>query len=130
MDQFEVAHVDSGDTDVFVSLMYHFVSWVQTGLREIWVHHTGDTSPLHEAVTNLPEEVVRMLPAAHALSGCDTTSKVGTKLQAFRAAQKPEHHPLIEFGIAPLTEDMSIAAERFLLDCMSRTATRSVNTFD
>ena len=47
------------------------------------MHHNGLATPLHEAVASLSTEVVSILPAMHSLSGCDTTSKVGTKLQSF-----------------------------------------------
>lgn len=129
-DHFTCAHVAFADTDILVCLMYHHLTWSRYGLREIWMHHAGNVTPLHESVANLPEEVIRILPAIHALTGCDTTSKIGTKLQAFKAAQNPEYRLLAEFGIRPLDEDMFNAVEHFLLDCMTRTANRSVNTFD
>ena len=110
LDNFEVVHVVSGDTDVFVSLMYHYLTWKRLGLQQICVHHIGNVSPVHEAVENLSDVVVCILPAVHALSGCDTSSKVGTKVQAFKAAQKSEHRSFITFGIAPLDEDMFLAA--------------------
>ena len=129
-DTFSCAHVVSGDTDILVSLMYHYLTWSSYGLQEIWMHHGGSVTPLHESVSNLFEEVTRILPAIHALSGCDTTCKIGTKLQAFKAAKKPEHHSQKDFGIRPLDEDIFNAAEHFLLDCLSRTANRTVNTID
>ena len=94
------------------------------------MHHSGSASPLHESVRCLPIEVVCILPAIHALTGCDTTAKVGTKLQAFNAAKKEEHFTLAEFGIRPLDDEMVRSAEIFLLDCMSRTATRSAESFN
>ena len=66
----------------------------------------------------------------HSLSGCDTTSKVGTKLQAFKAANKPEHEKLANFGTKKLDDDMLMSAEQFLLDSMSRKADRTFETFD
>ena len=100
-DTFSCAHVVSGDTDILVSLMYHYLTWSSYGLQEIWMHHGGSVTPLHESVSNLSEEVTRILPAIHALSGCDPTCKIGTKLQAFKAAKKTEHHSLKDFGIRP-----------------------------
>ena len=100
------------------------------GLQDLWFHHNGSAIPLHESFESLPIEVVRVLPAIHALTGCDTTSKVGTKLQAFHAAHKSEHFILAEFGNGVLNDSMILSAERFLLDCMSRTTTRLVDTFD
>ena len=129
-DHFVCAHVASRYTDILVCLMYHHLTWSRYGLREIWMHHAGNVTPLHESVANLPDEVTRILPAIHSLTGCDTTSKIGTKLQAFKAAQKPEHHILAEFGVRPLDEEMFNVVEHFLLDCMTRTANRSFNTFD
>ena len=129
-EHFSFAHVASGDTDIFVCLMYHHLNWQLYGLQELWMHHNSSASPLHESVGCLPTEVVRILPAIHALTGCDTTAKVGTKLQAFNAAKKQEHFKLAEFGLRSLDEEMIQSAETFLLDCMSRTATRSAETFD
>ena len=80
------------------------------GLQEIWIDNLGNVTPLHESFEALPQEVTRILPAIHDFTGCDTTSKIGTNLQVFKAAQKP------------LNEDMFKAAETFLLGCMSRTA--------
>ena len=128
-EHFSFAHVASSDTDIFVSLMYHHLNWQLYGLQEL-MHHNGSASPLHDSVGCLPMEVVRILPAIHALTGCDTTAKVGTKLQAFNAAKKQEHFKLAEFGLRSLDEEMIQSAENFLLDCMSRTATRSAETFD
>ena len=70
------------------------------------MHHSGSVSPLHESVQCLPIEVVRILPAIHVLTGCDTIAKVGTNLQAFNAAKKEEHFTLAEFGIRPLDDEM------------------------
>ena len=65
----------SGDTDILVCLMFHFLNWRMYGLQELWFYHKGSASPLHESVESLPVEVVRVPPAVHALTGCDTTSK-------------------------------------------------------
>ena len=90
--------------------MYHHLNWQKTSLQELWMHNNGVATPLRESVVSLPEEVVRALPAIHALSGCDTTSKVGFKLQAFNAAYKAEHPVLVDFGVKTLDDD--IPAER------------------
>ena len=128
--RFAFAHVVSGDTDILVCLMYHHLNWRACGLKEIWMHHIGIAAPLHESVENLPDEVVRILPAIHALTGCDTTSKIGSKLQAFNAAQKSEHFHLEEFGKKQLDDEMFLSAEKFLLDCMSRNAKQTADSFD
>ena len=113
VDRFEAAHVMTGDTDIFVNLMYYFHDWRANGLSEIWFHHLGNITPVHQAVDNLPDTVVEILSAIHALSGCDTTSKIGTKLQAFKAAHKPEYVDLKHFGVAQLDDNMYVTAEHF-----------------
>ena len=77
-EEYEYAHIASVDTDIFVCLMYYHLNWRKFSLQELWMHHNGLASPIHESVASLPEEVVNVLPAIHALSGCDTTSKIGT----------------------------------------------------
>ena len=127
---YDHAHVASGDTDILICLMYHHLKRQKFSLQELWMHHNGLATPLHECVERLPEDVVRTLPAVHALSGCDTTSKVGTKLQAFNGANKEEHAILADFEVKALDNDMFESAERFLVDCMSRSTNRSFDTFD
>ena len=61
MDQFQKVIVASADTDV------------------------------HNLVRFMKSVVVDVLPAVHALSGCDTTSKVGTKKSALQAAEETGH---------------------------------------
>ena len=118
-------------TNIFVCLMYLFLNWCMHGLQDLWFHHNGSAIPLHESFESLPIEVVRVLPAIHALTGCDTTSKVGTKLQAFHADHKSEDFILAELGNGVLNDSMILSAEKFLLDCMSWTpTTRLVDTFD
>ena len=84
---FRTVLVCSGDTDVYVSLLYNFKSWQQYGLQQLWILHNEEVSHVHESIAKLPQTVVNILPALHALSGCDTTSKVGTKKKAFMAAK-------------------------------------------
>ena len=91
---FRRVFVASRDTDAFIILMYHFKMWRKHGVNEIWAIHNDQISPIHEAVDNLDPNIVNILLAIHALSGCDTTrseqkihalsgcdttSKVGTK---------------------------------------------------
>ena len=72
--------VKSPDTDVLVHLVHYFLSmkntselWFQTGL----IPSTKDCRryiPVHELCKSLSSVVCEILPAAHALTGCDTTS--------------------------------------------------------
>jgi len=58
----------------------------------------------------------KCLPTLHALIGCDTTSKVSTKLAALKAIQKPKNSLL---NVNPwLTENTVQMAETFLVRCL------------
>ena len=80
----------SGDTDVFVCLL----SWRDLGLRELWlICNSGMRRvilPLHDICSALGNNLIKCLPAVHALTGCDTTSKIATKSAALNAVQKLE----------------------------------------
>ena len=83
--------------------------------------------PVHSLYEQLPTNVANVLPAVHALTGCDTVSKVGTKRMILKASF--DHYNLIQdFGKAPLSEDMMISAEKFLLRCIC--TDQHVSTFD
>ena len=71
--------------------------------------------------------MIEILPAVHALTGCDTTSKVWTKVSALKAARKYGHELLCSFGKDNISEEMVVNAELFLLKCISSS---SVDTFN
>ena len=77
-------------------------------------HQFNKMSPVHNSVKDLPKNVVKLLLAIHTLPGYDITSKVGTKLQAFKAAHKPEYALFNVFGISALNGRMYEIAEHFL----------------
>jgi len=71
---------------------------------------------LHEICGALGEEFTKCLPALHALTGCDTNSKVSTKLAALTAIQKPKNSLLIvNFDYPQLTENAVQMGETFLV---------------
>ena len=78
----------SSDTDVFVLGLFFWKMLQSHGLAELWMRAgVGDTTryiPLHTIGDKCPE-LCQVLPAAHALTGCDITSKVGTKHAAIKA---------------------------------------------
>ena len=82
---------------------------------------------MHDLAERIELRVRDILPALHALTGCDTTSKVGTKKAALKAAECTGSELLSGFGKEPLSDD-TIAAERFLVGCLSDTST--VESFD
>lgn len=75
--------------------------------------------PLHSFEGRVPLTVLTALPAIHSLTGCDTTSKVSTKLAALKAAESCAEDLLLEFGKGPLNEDMEKKAEEFLVRALA-----------
>ena len=68
------------DTDVFVTALYHYTKWMYVNLQELWmICGKGETTrvvPLHAVANKIETTVIDVLPALHALTGCDTTSKI------------------------------------------------------
>ena len=92
--------LSSGDTDVFVCLLYHCtVNWRDLGLQELWLIRNSAMKrvilPLHEICSALGNDLIKCLPAVHALTGCDTTSKIATKFATPNAVQKPGSSSLV-----------------------------------
>ena len=78
----------SGDTDVLVVALHHWRVLHQHGLSKLWMRAgIGDSTrciPLHTLAQKIGP-LCDVLPAVHTLSGCDTTSKFGTKAAALTA---------------------------------------------
>ena len=90
-------------------------------------------SPIHESTAHLGGPFVRILPTIHSLTGCDTTSKIGTKEKAFKVASIEKHQQqLSEFGERVLGHEMLKNAEEFHLECIStrELLSRGITTFD
>ena len=86
----------SSDTDVFVCLMYHMiVNWKMIGRALACSNLKRILLPLHNICTTLGDELTKCLPALHALTGTDSTSKISTKLAALNAVRKPDNIDLI-----------------------------------
>ena len=72
---------------------------------------------------------MQCLPALHALTGCDTTSKIGTKLAALNTIRKPGNRSMIlNFNSPQLTEGLIEMAETFLVKCLKPST--DLETFD
>jgi len=82
----KVCVVISNDTDVIVALFHQMPVFLQFGIEELWVRAgIGDSTryvPLHTLSKRLGQRLCAVLPAVHSLTGCDITSKVGTKKAA------------------------------------------------
>lgn len=74
--------IQSPDTDVLVLAVHFFPTFKHTD--ELWFQTGGITSskdcrrfiPVHEIVTSLRPMFCKILPAVHALTGCDTTCSI------------------------------------------------------
>ena len=75
----------SPDTDIFVNLLYYLQSaWhglnlylLRKGDFKVKTIRQKELLPLHLLLGKVESSLVRSLPAGHALTGCDTVSKVG-----------------------------------------------------
>ena len=114
-------------------LFAYFNNWVlYADIKEIWMlcgHGiTTQAVPIHDLFSVMNPEVVSILPAVHALGGCDTTSKIGTKKASLKAAEKYGFQMLFRFGEDDLTPEMITSAEDFLVKCVSKN--NEITTFD
>ena len=74
----------SGDIDVFFLLMHYWGILHPEGLNKLWVRAgVGDTRYI--LAPRIEQEPCCLLPLVHTLTGCDYTSKVGTKYAALNA---------------------------------------------
>lgn len=113
--------VFSADTDVLIiCLLYHLsTNWRYHGLTELWVVRNSGVKIGCDISTSLDDNLVRSLPELHALTGCDSTSKISTKLSAVKTIRVPAYTPLIvNFGCPQLTELATQMAELFLVKCL------------
>ena len=79
--------VSSTDTDVLVLLVHYFESFSDQAIKYGTYFGAGDRAryiPVYSLVHNLGKSRASSLLAAHILSGCDVTSKVGTKAAAIK----------------------------------------------
>ena len=66
-------------------MLFHFkTSFKHRGLNHLWFNKGSGTKRLvylglEILVTDFGDEIIQNLPAAHALTGADTTSNIGTK---------------------------------------------------
>ena len=81
--------VVSQDTDVQILCLHYWKRLASFGAKELWVTAgIGDSSryiPTHTLAEKLGDGMCNVLPALHTLTGCDYTSKFGTKSAAVKA---------------------------------------------
>ena len=106
---------------------------MQFSLKECWVisgrHNETTVVPVHDLVNHFGSGLVDILPAVHALTGCDTTSKVSTKSRALKTAITCGD--LIKsFGKDEINDQMISDAEQFLVKCVSSSKSHFPTSFD
>ena len=120
--------ITSSDTDVFVCAV-HFYNRVfkANGLKELWtLSGKGQTTryiPVHDLCEIVNKEIIEVLPAIHSLSGCDTTSKVGTKHGALARA-KDFTYLIKDFGRVEMSDSMIENAEEYLIRVLAKEFTK------
>lgn len=109
----------SPDTDVAVLCWHHFTA---LEIEEFWFHTgTGRNKkyiPVHTAANQVGTNVCQLLPAMHALSGCDSTSSlhgIGKK-SAFSALIK--HQDALD-GLRELGADCSLINDETVRVCLT-----------
>lgn len=106
----------SNDTDVMVLGLNYWDLLKSHGLREMWIRAgVGNTTrfiPFHILAERLGTETCKVLVALHHLTGCDSTSKFGTKAAGLKA--NPDHY-LQNFGKHPNEIDF-LLTEEFLVN--------------
>ena len=110
----------SNDTDVLVLLLHFMEKFRKKGVQEIWQRAgTGNTIryiPIHGISDIIGKKMCKVLPAAHILTGCDSTSKVGTKASCLKA--DPTKF-LSRFGKQAMpSDDVLDSAEAYLVQVL------------
>ena len=120
----------SPNIDIFVSTLHHFCKLKYFNLEELWfVSGRGNSRTfflIHGLANDLDSDLFEVLKAIHALTGCDTASKVDTKSRAVRKGADC-YHLLYLFGRDVLCDEMIADAEKFYQKCIS---TCDVDTFN
>ena len=102
--------------------MHHYSQLVYFGLNEFsFVIGRGNSLtivPIHDLVEKM-SAIIEILPAGHAFTGCETTSKIGTNAAALKTANACGYEHLCLFGKHELTNEMIYNDEQFLLRCIS-----------
>ena len=78
--------VTSNDTDVVVLLIHYYK--VFQSINELWIYYgTGEKAryiPIHRLNSVIEEATASSLLVSHILTGCDVTSKIGTKTSRYK----------------------------------------------
>ena len=73
---------------------------------------------IYSLIDTLPTHLPGIPPAVHALTGCDSTSKIATKLTALKIACSEKGHLLANYIKEPFSDVTTTYAEQFLVNCL------------
>lgn len=114
----------SSDTYVFILSLYHWTELKSEDLEELWVKAgTGDSSryvPIHDLALQIMESFCQVLPVVHTFTGCDYSSKFGTKLMTLKASSKKY---LMEFGAMNNIDQQLSLTEEYLVKVLKKART-------
>ena len=93
-------------------------TWRFTGIAD--VIRQGVSSrvlPIHQIADTLESDVISVLPTIHALTGGDSTSKIGCKKTTLKVIENGVAENLLQFGKQPLSEAVVPNVEYFFVKC-------------
>ena len=82
---------------------------------------------VHTIVNNM-DNIDDVLHAAHALTSCDTTSKVSTKTSVFQSVMKCGYELLHSFGKSEIPDKIILSVEKLLVELILKSF--KSNNFD
>ena len=78
--QFCSIAIASSNTDIFVCALHHFSQLVYFSLNKFWFVGGQSNSltivPIHDLVEKMSADIIEILSAVHALTGCEITTAV------------------------------------------------------
>ena len=113
----------SSDTDVSVIIMYYWDKLHSQGICELWMKAGISDStryiPIHSLSSRVGADLCQVLPAVHTLTGCDYTSKFGTKSAALKVNS---YTFLKDFGVSSEGPRESVleSAEKYLVQVLKK----------
>ena len=118
----------SNDTDVVVLGLHYWSLLKGHGLEELWIRAgVGNSTrhiPLHTLAEKMDPEICKVILPLHHLTGCDSSSKFGTKAAGLKA--NPAQH-LQQLGKDPANIDF-VGVEQYLVNIFkSRTHCESMD---
>ena len=84
--------IASPETDVLVAAIHHYNKFTYFDLKEVrFISGKSESRTIlsiHDLINEIDTGFIGILQAIHAVTGCDTTSKVGTKKKPIKKGNK------------------------------------------